>query len=184
MAPAFYERAIDALMVRGARQMNRFFGVCVASALSLLASSADHGLLAQDANPILALRGRWAGIATLTPASGPTEPYKCVATYFPSGDGSSVKQNLRCKSANYQFDGATELKIAAGKITGRWQDKVNNLDGIINGTVRADGFDILLSGNFFDAKMTVVNSPCKQSITIVLEEGLPVKKLAATLKKC
>ena len=93
MAPAFYGPAIDASMVRGARQMNRFFSVCVASARSLLAGSADHGLLAQDANPILALRGRWAGIATLTPASGPTEPYKCVATYFPSGDGSSVKQN-------------------------------------------------------------------------------------------
>ena len=60
--------------------------------------------------------------------------------------------------------------------TGLWQDKVNNLDGIVNGTVRADGFDILLSGNFFDAKMTVVNSPCQQSLTIVLEEGLPVKK--------
>ena len=120
----------------------------------------------------------------MTPATGPTEPYTCVATYFPSGDGSSVRQNLRCKSANYQFDGATELKIAAGKITGRWQDKINNLDGIINGTVRADGFDILLSGNFFDATMTVKNSPCQQSITIVLEEGLPIKKLAAVLKKC
>ena len=44
-----------------------------------------------------------------------------------------------------------------------------NLDGIINGTVRADGFDILRSGNVFDAKMTVVNSPCQQSLTIVLE---------------
>jgi len=43
------------------------------------------------------------------------------------------------------------------------------LDGIINGTVRADGFDILRSGNVFDAKMMVVNSPCQQSLTIVLE---------------
>ena len=164
--------------------MNRLLRVCFAAALSLLASSAHHSLLAQDGNPILALRGRWAGNATLTPATGPTEPYTCVATYFPSGDGSSVRQNLRCKSANYQFDGATELKIVAGKITGRSQDKINNLDGIINGTVRADGFDMLLSGNFFDATMTVKNSPCQQSITIVLEEGLPIKKLSAVLKKC
>ena len=78
----------------------------------------------------------------------------------------------------------TQLEIAAGKITGRWQDKVNNLDGIVNGTVKSDGFDIALSGNFFDAKMTVATAPCQQSITIVLEEGLPVKKISAVLKKC
>ena len=65
-----------------------------------------------------------------------------------------------------------------------WQDEVDNLDGIINGTVRADGFDILLSGNFFDARMTVAIAACQQSLTIVFEEGLPVKKLVATLKKC
>jgi hypothetical protein len=107
-----------------------------------------------------------------------------VATYFPTDGGSRVTQNLRCKSANYQFDGTTQLEIAAGKITGRWQDKVNNLDGIVNGTVKSDGFDIALSGNFFDAKMTVATAPCQQSITIVLEEGLPVKKISAVLKKC
>ena len=164
--------------------MRCFFRVLFASAFSLLTNSPDHSLLAQDANPILSLRGRWAGTATLTPQSGPSESYSCVATYFPSSDGSSIRQNLRCKGANYQFDGATHLDVAAGKITGRWQDKINNLDGIVKGTVRADGFDIALSGNFFDAKMTVVNSRCQQFLTIVLEEGLPIKKLAAVLRKC
>ena len=38
------------------------------------------------------------------------------------------------------------------------------------------GFDILLSGNFFDAKMTVVNSACKQSIIDRAGEGRPVKE--------
>jgi len=51
-------------------------------------------------------------------------------------------------------------------------------------TVKPDGFDIILSGNFFDAKMTVANGPCQQSVTIVVEEGLPVKKISAVLKKC
>jgi hypothetical protein len=151
----------------------------------LLATSMGGGsALAQDANAILSLAGRWAGSAILVPTSGPDEPYTCVATYFPSQDGSRVQQNLRCKSANYRFDGATHLQIAAGKITGRWQDKVNNLDGIVNGTLTADGFDIFLTGNFFDAKMTVVSSSCQQSVTMVLEEGLPIKKLSALLKKC
>jgi hypothetical protein len=142
------------------------------------------GSLAQNFDSILSLAGRWAGNAVLVPAAGPNEPYTCVATYFPTTDGSRVTQNLRCKSANYQFDGTTQLQITAGKITGRWQDKINNLDGVVSGTVKPDGFDIMLSGNFFDAKMTVATTPCQQAITIVLEEGLPVKKISGVLKKC
>jgi hypothetical protein len=163
--------------------MNRRF--LASLAVSMLAGSMlGSGSLAQTADPILALAGRWAGNAILVPASGPNETYNCVATYFPTDGGSRLTQNLRCKSANYQFDGTTQLQIAAGKITGRWQDKINNLDGIVNGTVKPDGFDIMLSGNFFDAKMTVATAPCQQSITLILEEGLPVKKISAVLKKC
>jgi hypothetical protein len=81
-------------------------------------------------------------------------------------------------------DGATQPEITAGKVTGRWQDKINSLDGTISGTVTPDGFHILLSGQFFDAKMTVVSSPCQQSVTIVPEQGTPIKKLSAVLKKC
>jgi hypothetical protein len=120
----------------------------------------------------------------MVPASGPSELFRCVATYFPGEGGASLRQNLRCKSANYQFDGTTQLKINAGKVTGRWQDKINPLHGTVSGTVTPDGFLIFLSGELFDAKMTVVSSPCQQSITIILEEGLPVKRLSADLRKC
>jgi hypothetical protein len=165
--------------------MGRFPGTLFASALWLLASGMrDHIVLAQDGNSILALAGRWAGAGTMVPASGPSETFRCVVTYFPNENGSRLRQNLRCKSASYQFDGATQLQIAAGKVTGRWQDKVNSLDGSLSGKVTPDGFLILLSGKFFDAKMTVVSSPCQQSVTIVPEEGAPVKKLSAVLRKC
>jgi len=144
----------------------------------------DDILVAQDGTSILSLAGRWAGKGTMIPASGPSESFRCVVTYFPSKNGSRLRQNLRCTSANYQFDGATQLQIIAGKVTGRWQDKVNSLEGAVSGTVTADGFHILLSGKLFDAKMTVVNSPCQQSVTIVPREGTPIKKLSAVLKKC
>jgi len=163
----------------------QFCATLVGSAIALLANGIlGDGVGAQTNDAILSLAGRWAGNAVLVPASGPNEAYSCVATYFPADGGSRLTQNLRCKSANYQFDGTTQLQIAGGKITGRWQDKINNLDGIVNGTVKTDGFDILLSGNFFDAKMTVGTAPCQQSITIVLEEGLPIKEISALLKKC
>ena len=152
--------------------------------LLLTSGTPNNRALAQKSDPIMSLAGRWAGPATLVPASGPSQAYNCVATYFPTDNGSRLTQNLRCKSPDYQFDGTTQLQIADGKITGRWKDKVNNIDGNVNGTVKPDGFDILLSGDFFDAKMTVVNAPCQQSVKIVLEEGLPVKTISAVLKKC
>jgi hypothetical protein len=166
--------------------MNRLLSATLVASSLLLGSNLGSGSTgAQDAtNPILSLAGRWAGTATLVPASGPNELYSCVATYFPTDNGARVRQNLRCKSTNYQFDGATHLQIADGKISGRWQDKINNIDGTVSGSVKPNGFDIQLSGNFFDAKMSVASSPCQQSVTIVLEEGLPIKKIAAILKKC
>jgi hypothetical protein len=160
-----------------------YAAICLAL---LLPAEAAQGQAAnaQDANPIVALAGRWAGTATLVPASGPNELFRCVATYFPREAGASLRQNLRCKSANYQFDGAAQLQISKGKVTGRWEDKINPLHGTISGDVTPDGFLILLSGELFDAKMTVVSTPCRQTITIVLEAGLPVKSLSADLRKC
>jgi hypothetical protein len=159
---------------------HRILATLVGCALSLLAGST----VAQTTDPIMALGGRWAGMASVTPDSGPDQAYSCVGTYFPADNGARLTQNLRCKSDSYQLDASTQLQIAGTKITGRWQDKVNNLDGIINGTVKPDGFDILLSGDFFDAKMTIARTSCQQSITIEFEGGLPVKRVSAVLKKC
>jgi hypothetical protein len=151
-----------------------------------LAVSAQPGplVLAQDANPIVALAGRWAGAGTMTPASGPKEIFRCVVTYFPGEAGATLRQYLRCKSANYQLEGAAQLKIAGGKVTGSWHDKVNSLRGTVSGSVKPDGFLIFLSGEFFDAKMTVASSACQQSVSIILEEGLPIKNISAVLRKC
>jgi hypothetical protein len=164
---------------------NRFSRDLVASVFCLLALALQHDIsIANEPNAILSLAGRWAGKGTMIPASGPSETFRCVVTYFPSEDGSRLRQNLRCKSASYQFDGATHLRIAAGRVTGRWEEKVNSLDGTVSGTITPDGFLIFLSGKFFDAKMTVESSPCQQSVTIIPEEGNPIKKLSAVLKKC
>ena len=162
---------------------HRFFGMVFAFLVWLLVSG-THISVAHDSPSIPSLAGRWAGEGTMVPASGPSESFRCIVTYFPSENSARLRQNLRCRSASYQFDGSTQLQIAAGKLTGHWQDKVNSLDGTVSGRLTPDGFHILLHGKFFDAKMTVVSSPCQQSVTIVPEEGTPIKKLSVVLKKC
>ena len=139
---------------------------------------------ASEGEAVLGLAGRWAGEATLVPASGQRETFKCIITYFPSDDGSRVRQNLRCKNANYRFDAATHLQISGRQVTGRWEDNVNSLNGTVLGTMTHDGFDILLSGKFFDAKMTVVSTACEQSVTIIPDKAHLMRELAAVLRKC
>jgi hypothetical protein len=165
--------------------IDRFFRTLFASSILVFACGIlHHNVVAQESNSVLSLAGRWAGVGTMIPASGPSEIFRCVVTYFPTGNGSRLKQNLRCKSASYQFDGSAQLQIDAGKITGRWQEKVNSLNGTVTGNMTSGGFLILLNGDVFSAKMTVMNSPCRQSVTIVPEEGTPLKSLSAVLKKC
>lgn len=139
---------------------------------------------ADDGNSIVKLAGRWAGEGTMVPASGPNESFRCVITYFPSDDGSRVKQNLRCNGPNNKFDAATHLQIEGAQVTGRWTDNVYSLTGSVTGLVTKDGFDIQLTGQFFDAKMTVVSTPCQQSVTVKPDRADYMRELAAVLRKC
>ena len=154
------------------------------SGLMLCLSLATGSAETSETASVLNLAGRWAGVGTLVPASGPNEDFKCVITYFPSDDGSRVRQNLRCKGANHNFDAATHLQIAGGQVKGRWEDNVYSLTGTVDGTMTQGGFNVLLRGQFFAAKMTVVSSPCEQSIIIVPDKGSQMKELAAVVKKC
>lgn len=157
------------------------YGVVLALLSVLVLAVGAH---AQADEPIIKLAGRWAGQGVMTPASGPAESFKCVITYFPNGNGSQVTQNLRCRGISYRFDAATHLDIENGRVKGRWTDNIYALSGTVDGTVTASGFDILLLGTLFTAKMTVVSSNCEQSIVVVPERNTEMKELAAVLKKC
>lgn len=139
---------------------------------------------ADDRASLANLSGRWAGEGTLIPTRGPSEIFKCVITYFLSDDASSVRQNLRCQGASYKFDAATRLQIDGVQVTGQWADNINSLTGTVIGLVTENGFDILLSGRFFEAKMTVISTRCEQSVKVVPDKAEPMKELAAILRKC
>jgi hypothetical protein len=156
--------------------------IFASSAATLM--SANLGSDAAAGEPIRNLAGRWAGDGTVVPASGPSERFKCVITYFPSEDGARVKQNLRCKGVSYSFDAATHLQIAAGQVTGQWNDNIYSMSGTVTGVLTDSGFDILLSGRYFEARMRVVSNNCEQSVTVVPERKTEMKELAAVLKKC
>jgi len=162
-----------------------FFVIVSALALGLMTPAAIGGELAlRTGEPIVNLAGRWAGDGRIVPAYGPSEHFKCVITYFPSQDGSQVKQNLRCRGASHHFDAATQLQIAGAEVTGNWVDNVYSQSGTVRGTLTDSGFDVLLSGRYFEARMLVVSSNCEQSVTVIPERKDELKELAAVVKKC
>ncbi len=152
--------------------------------LILILAPGIAGARVETSSSLLHLAGRWLGEGSLVPVRGPTMPFKCVATYIPADDGASMRQNLRCKSADYKLETATVLEIEGTRVSGRWEDKINALDGSVSGTVTKDGFEVFLSGRFFQARMQVAGSGCEQSVTVTPEKADYIRELTASLKKC
>lgn len=131
------------------------------------------------------LNGRWAGQGQVELQRGPTESFKCVVTYFPQGDGNRVQQNLRCSNESYKLDAATHLVFSGSSISGRWEDKIHNLDGNVSGVLKPDGFDIELAGRFFHATMAVTGDACAQTVKVQpLRGGDNIREISAALRKC
>ncbi|MBK9079667.1 MAG: hypothetical protein WBP38_05510 [Hyphomicrobium sp.] len=137
------------------------------------------------ADPLLHLAGRWVGNAVMTPSSGPQSSFKCVVTYLPRKDAPGLQQNLRCDDgANFKLHAATQLQVEGNKVIGRWQDKINDIDGTVDGNVTPTGFEIRLDGRFFQATMAVAGEGCDQSVRVLPQKSEVFRELAATLKKC
>jgi hypothetical protein len=153
-------------------------GVLIASGLLATAKSAAP-------DPLAHLAGRWVGNAVMTPSSGPQASFKCIVTYLPRKDAPGMKQSLRCENAtNFKLYAATELVVEDGKVVGRWQDKINEIEGTVDGVVTPTGFEVQLNGRFFQAKMAVAGEGCDQSVRVLPNKSEVFRELAATLKKC
>ena len=137
------------------------------------------------ADTVSRLSGRWAGLGTVTLSRGPAESFKCVVTYLPAGEVNPVQQNLRCSNENYKLDAATHLQFDGAHVSGRWEDKIHNLDGTVSGALTADGFNILLAGRFFQATMDVTGDACALSVKVAPTKGAEnIREIAAALRKC
>lgn len=147
------------------------------------ASSANMAAI-PSSDPLARLAGRWSGDAVMTSMSGAPENFKCIVTYLPVRDGSGMKQNLRCKGESMKLDAATLLQVEGKKVTGRWEDKINSLAGNVRGEVTADGFDVMLGGDFFSARMAVAGSECAQQVTVSPKQSSIFRQLQAALRKC
>ena len=152
-------------------------------AMSALVSTGNMAATAID--PLAHLAGRWVGNAVMTPVSGPASNFKCIVTYLPRKDAPGVQQNLRCDDGgNFKLHAATDLQVDGNKVSGHWKDTINEIDGTVAGNITPTGFEVLLDGRFFQAKMAVAGQGCDQSVKVMPQNAELFRELAATLKKC
>jgi hypothetical protein len=165
------------------RQSYRVAVYLAVAAVSSLAATQNQA--AAPIDPLSSLAGRWVGMATMISDSGPASNFKCVVTYIPRKDVKGMRQTLRCEDgANFKLHAATDLALDGDKVTGAWQDKINDIGGTVAGIVTPTGFDVQLSGQFFAAHMAVAGQGCDQSVRVMPQNSDVFRELAATLKKC
>lgn len=132
-------------------------------ALGLASRSAD----AIATSPFDALIGRWTGDGVLGFKESKPERVKCRATYLldPASEN-ELKQTIRCATSSGAIEVISNLKEAAGKLTGHWKETIHNFEGDLTGDVTPKGFRIVVKGADITANMDIVVRGNLQAVEI------------------
>jgi len=149
-----------------------------AMAGGLLAFGLSHAVLADPAGE---LAGYWSGSGSVVLANGKTERVKCNVVYK-AAEGGSLRQTMRCASADYSINSLADLRIKGGQVSGSWEEKTYAAKGDVTGRYSGEAFALTIQGATFSAAMNVTLSNCKQSINIS-PQGLEVTRVAIALAK-
>jgi hypothetical protein len=132
------------------------------------------------ADPAVELAGYWTGSGSVVLANGKTERVKCNVIY--KADGGSLRQTMRCASADYSINSLADLRIKGGQVSGSWEEKTYAAKGDVTGRYSGESFALTIQGANFSAAMNVTLSSCKQSINIS-PQGLEVTRVTMALAK-
>src|SRR5262245_20177756 len=100
-------------------------------------------------SPFMAMAGSWSGGGVITTSAGAQEPLRCRATYDVAGRSTELRLNLRCASASYQFDLASEVAYRGGAISGSWTESSRNASGTLSGRAIGDHIEASARGDSF-----------------------------------
>ena len=152
-----------------------------AAASLVLAMTMSAG--ASVAGPIEDMTGYWTGVGTITLSGKDTERVKCVVIYRVAQGGGSIKQTMRCASADYRIDAKADLTVNGAQVEGTWEEQTYSASGQISGRYTGSSFSLAIQGANFSAAMDVGLSGCRQSIQI-RPKGLEVRRIVMSLSKC
>ena len=134
-------------------------------------------------SPWDSLVGYWQGAGKVSLTNGKTERVKCAVSYKTGDNGRSVKQTLRCASADYTISALAELRVSGGAVTGSWEERTYSATGEISGRQAGNVLSLNIKGASFTAALNVATNNCRQSINIA-PQGLEVSRISIDLTKC
>jgi hypothetical protein len=147
---------------QGDRQMS---GLNIARTALLLTSLGLFAGSAQAAPaPFAALAGDWSGGGVLEMADGTQEPLRCRAAY--DVEGPALHLNLRCASASYNFDLASDVEYRGGAISGQWSEASRNASGTLSGRASGDRIEASARGQTFSADLSLTTRGGRQTVSI------------------
>lgn len=152
-------------------------GLLVAS-LTLTGSAA----LAAPVSPFAAMAGTWAGGGVLSTTDGQQEQLRCRASYNVAGAGEQLRLNLRCASASYNFDLASDVEYRGGAISGSWSEASRNASGTISGRASSDRVEAAARGDSFSAHLSLTTRGGKQTVSIQ-PQGTNVTSVSLALNR-
>ncbi len=121
---------------------------------------------AVTASPFAPLLGYWSGAGMIGYKSSPPEKIKCRATYLLTDTQDELKQSIRCATASGNVEIISNVKEAAGKLTGHWKETIHNFEGDLTGDVTPKGFRVVVKSTDVTANMDIIIDSGKQAIEI------------------
>jgi len=158
---------------------SNFTRACVLVASLCLPGSAA---LTAPASPFLAMAGTWSGGGVLSTTDGQQEQLRCRAAYDVAGNGEQLRLNLKCASASYNFDLASDVEYRGGAISGSWSEASRNASGTLSGRAAGDHVEAAARGDSFSAQLSLTTRGGRQTVTIQ-PQGTNVQAVSLTLNR-
>lgn len=148
---------------------------------ALLCLSAGAALAA-PASPFVAMAGTWSGGGVLSTSDGQQEQLRCRASYDVAGGGEQLRLNLRCASASYNFDLASEVEYRGGAISGSWSEASRNASGTLSGRAAGNHVEAAARGDSFSAHLSLTTRGGRQTVSIQ-PEGTNITSVSLALNR-
>ena len=117
-------------------------------------------------SPFAAMAGSWSGGGVLSTTDGGQERLRCRASYDVAGTGAELRLNLRCASASYNFDLASDVQYRGGTISGSWSEASRNASGTVAGRAAGDRIEVAARGDNFSANLSLTTRGGQQTVSI------------------
>ena len=151
------------------------------AAIALAVAALTCGVAHAAVGPFGALAGTWSGGGVVTRSDGGQERLQCRANYTPAQN--NLKLNIRCASAGYSFDLASDVAYNGGAISGQWTETSRNASGTITGQASGDRIEAQARSDLFSASLSVTTRGNKQSVAIRPQNGVQVSEVSITLER-